>query len=501
MPDARLACARIHRFALELWFAQNPSRKGDAVVLAFGDRADAVIGQCSHRAAEAGVQPGMTVAQGHSLCAGLVAVSCSGIPEQVESQKLVGLLQQLSPRVEEAKPGLYFLSLAGLLRLHGSEQALAGRILSMLGSRGLPATVGIAGSATAARVAAEISEPGTFTVVPRGRERRFLAGLSIAFLDPSPAFAEQLDALGITTIAQLAALPAGEIARRFGPEGTCLQAMAAGQERAPAVFAALPSDTACVFHFNFSCMQQAILLRHIRRMAGGLFGERALSDRAATGLRIELDLENGTRTMFTLAINRPAVSPSPFLRQLRERLQTTHFKAGVAGITVALEGITRAPVRQLECSHAGSSSLQGKPGGGDKSSNAIVPFTSARLLASHLPEESFVLTPGKGRAVNNPREEAARIPAYASGTLAGMRLLSPPRSVAVTEHRGIPATFRRGSRTHAIAQRRGPWELSGRWWDREFDRRYFEVETGAGERYLLFCDRPGACWYLQGVFD
>jgi protein ImuB len=500
MRNPRLACARIHNFALELWLAQNPGRRDHAVVLVDDGRDDALIRQCNAPASRAGVRAGMTMAQGNALCAGLRPVVYPDVPEQEESHRLLATLQRLSPQVEETSPGLYFLSFAGLIRLYGSEQALARRILAAVAACGLPVTVGVAATATAARIAAEISTPGTFTIIPRGRERHFLGGLTVAFLLPSPAVARQLEALGLATIAQLAALPPGELARRFGPEGAHLHALATGSDRTPTVFAALPSDTMRTVQLSFACTQQSTLVAHVRRLAGALCFDLARRDRAATGLRVELQCEDGASTTFTLGVDRPAVSASPFMRQLGEQLKSARFKAGVVRIAVALEGVTSTPVHQLEWSRPGSPGAGCAHGKREGLSTPAAPLALPRLVASHLPEESFTLQAESSQGGRTNREGPG-IPAYASGSLAGMRLFTPPQRTAVTEERGIPRTFSLGTRIRAIDRRWGPWELSGRWWGRDFDRRYFEIATGPGERYLLFYDRLAACWYLQGVFD
>lgn len=127
-------------------------------------------------------------------------------------------------------------------------------------------------------------------------------------------------------------------------------------------------------------------------------------------------------------------------------------------------------------------------------------MTIPRLIPAHLPEESFALDGGDGHKTQK-QAGMESFPSFASGSLAGMRLFSPPQRTAVADERGCPLTFSFGARVRAVAYRKGPWELSGRWWAEDFDRRYFEVQTREGGRYLLYWDRPAAHWYLQGVFD
>ena len=43
--------------------------------------------------------------------------------------------------------------------------------------------------------------------------------------------------------------------------------------------------------------------------------------------------------------------------------------------------------------------------------------------------------------------------------------------------------------------------LSGGWWSRVFNRKYYEIATDDCRRYLVFHDEENSLWYLQGVFD
>jgi len=52
-----------------------------------------------------------------------------------------------------------------------------------------------------------------------------------------------------------------------------------------------------------------------------------------------------------------------------------------------------------------------------------------------------------------------------------------------------------------VLRQDGPWKIDGEWWDKQFDRKYYEVGINKGERYLVFRDLKSGNWFLQGVFD
>ena len=501
MRKPRFACALVRNFALRLWLARQPGTRSGAVALADRPGDAAVIRQCSDDAAKAGVRPGMTAAQGHSLCADLHVISFSDVPVEAEAQKLVAHLQNLSPEVEARAPGMYLLLASGLARLYGSEAGFAATVVAAVRSHSLPVTVGVADTTTAARIAALISAPGTFTIIPRGREQRFLQRLDVDFLQPTPRVAQQLKALGLSTFAQIAALPAGELVRRFGPEGALLHDLACGLERTRFCPAALPSDRSCAASFAPSLTRLPAVIAHLHRLTDELFGALLVRGCAAAALHVELQLEDGTSEHLALAVSRPAVSAAPFLRQVNERLLKIRFLSGVIRLAATLGGVTQAASPQLELRRPGRLCAASAGSRSVPSSPTAVPVSIPRLVTSHLPEESFEFSAGPKARARAIAADGASVPAYASGSLAGLRLFSPPCRTTVTEQRGTPQTLRLDSRIEAIRRRQGPWELSGRWWGEDFDRRYFEVQTDGARRYLLFFDRGSAFWYLQGVFD
>jgi hypothetical protein len=47
----------------------------------------------------------------------------------------------------------------------------------------------------------------------------------------------------------------------------------------------------------------------------------------------------------------------------------------------------------------------------------------------------------------------------------------------------------------------GPWKIDGKWWERSFERKYYEVGLSKNEKYLIFYDLKSGKWFLQGIFD
>src|SRR5256885_3540899 len=144
------------------------------------------------------VAQGMTLAEARSLCPGLEAQPES--PERVRAaaQAAVEAACAVSPRVEEAAPGLVHLDASGLCSLFGDERGIARALVSSAERVGLCAAVGIAAGRSAALLAARAAladveletsphgvRGGAFRVVPRDEQAAFLAELPLFALASS----------------------------------------------------------------------------------------------------------------------------------------------------------------------------------------------------------------------------------------------------------------------------------------------------------------------------
>jgi protein ImuB len=66
---------------------------------------------------------------------------------------------------------------------------------------------------------------------------------------------------------------------------------------------------------------------------------------------------------------------------------------------------------------------------------------------------------------------------------------------------GPPLRFRLAGCDHHIAHVWGPERVETGWWRGRCVRRdYYQVETGAGERFWLFRELNSGAWFLHGEF-
>ena len=127
---------------------------------------------------------------------------------------------ELCPWVHPVRLGVGALPARGPARFFGGEEAVVSRLAGIVDEE---ATIGVADGLFAALLAARSG-----LIVPPGGTADFLGPWSVATL-ARPDLAVTLQRLGVTTLAQLAALPAASISDRFGADAAACHAVARGE--------------------------------------------------------------------------------------------------------------------------------------------------------------------------------------------------------------------------------------------------------------------------------
>jgi DNA polymerase-4 len=203
-----------------------------------------VVAAVSTEARARGVRTGMSIAAARRACP-------EGIfrPGDFESyarftEEITGLLQGASRRVERPSADEAYVDLtpdgAGSPSPVAAAEALKDEIQRRLG---LDASLGLASTRLAARVASSWARPRGLLVVLPGYESSFLARQPLSFLEDLPPHIEAiLEKEGITTLGQVCDADAVVLAELVGA-GTAerLQQAACGEGEAPVALTAPPT--------------------------------------------------------------------------------------------------------------------------------------------------------------------------------------------------------------------------------------------------------------------
>ncbi len=457
------------------------------------------------------------------------APSCPGAPSPLAApgphaaklfEQVIAAVTEFCPRVEAVEPGVCAFGARGPARYFGGEMALAGRIIAAVAELGVESRVGAADGLFAALLAARgIDPPHTgpphagspharrspVFVIPPGHTAEFLARQPVSVLEDQD-LAGLLTRLGLRTLGDLAALPAGDVAGRFGSAGETAHRLASGQGSRPLAAAPPAEDLSAVREFDppeplaepvvfaakalaeqmhdglsargLTCVRVQVQAtwadgRESRRLwrHDGLLSATALAGR----VRWQLDGWRGAAGDTDTSGGGIAV-----LRLVPDQVvRATGHQLALWGETVVSDRVARAAMRvQAMLGH--QAVLRPVPGGGRDFCERVtlVPFgekTEPRL-APGPPWPGRVMGPAPGVAYPFAREADVTDEAGAPVTVTGRCIMSAaPAWLAVDD-----------DPPRRITGWAGPWPLSERWWDPVAARRRarFQLLTGDGRAWL-----------------
>ncbi len=201
--------------------ALNPELRGKLVVVGGEPGSRGVVASASYEARAYGICAGMSLKKAHRLCPGAIFLKGSFPRYQAASSRFMAILSDFTPRLEPAGIDEAYLDLTGFEPIYGPARETALRIKERIKKEiGITASVGIATSKLVAKVASDLTKPDGLLQVPTGEERPFLAPLPIATLPcVGPKTEQRLRGMGITTVGELASLPASRLRANFGAHG------------------------------------------------------------------------------------------------------------------------------------------------------------------------------------------------------------------------------------------------------------------------------------------
>src|SRR5437588_6865612 len=308
-----------------------------------------------------GVESGRTLAAARAVCPALVHRQASPERERAAAQAALEAAATVSPRCEEAAPGLVYLDADGLSRLFGDDRGVARALVAAAERVGLRAAVGVAAGKSVALLAARAAAPdltfeptpqgvggGAFRVVAPEEQAAFLAGLPLLALELSDELQQTLRRFGLHTLGDVSRLPPGPLAARLGSEGAVLWRLARGEDAVALVARPPPAR----FEEGEELEWDAQSIEPL------LFVWKALLDRLAQRLRarglmareilLQLRLADASWDERTLHLAAPTREVAPLLQLLRLAVEGNPPAAGVTavrlGITPVAEVLDQLPL-------------------------------------------------------------------------------------------------------------------------------------------------------------
>lgn len=403
---------------------------------------------------------------------------------------LVECARHFSPRIEETSADTVLFDVRGLGSLIGSAHEIARAIENRAG---VPVDIAIATDPDAAILAARGLRG--ITVIAPGSEAAILARLPLNLLPGSSKTAELLDAWGIRTLGELAALPPLGLAARLGPEGTYLQHLAQGR----AGRQLRPIEDPLLFEEELELDDPVELLEPLSFLLARLLNElcaRLASRTLATDeIRIALTLGNAPAHRCALRLPVPMVDAKTLLKLVHLELSARSPCAPVLKIRIELNPVkpriqqhglfvARSPEpAKLEITLSRLSNLLG-------SENVGTP----ELLNTHRPD-SFRMA-RFSTAIS--RADAAPCPFE----VLTFRRYRPPQVAQVRLWDEAPVHIATALVRSKVIACAGPWRSSGDWWRQDpWDHSEWDIAVTDGALYRIHEDLRKGRWFLEGNYD
>jgi protein ImuB len=403
---------------------------------------------------------------------------------------LIECARRFSPRIEETSDDTVLFDVRGLGNLIGDAHTIA---RAMENHIGFPANIAVSVNADAAILAARGIRG--VTVIAPGNEAQVLAPLPLNLLPGSPEAAGMLDAWGIRTLGQLAALPPLGVAARLGPKGTYLQHLAQGR----ADRQLRPIEEPLRFAEELDLEYPVELLEPLAFILGRLLHDvlERLSSRglATDEMRLALMLENADPHRCTLRFPVPLSDARTLLKLLQLELSARPPCAAVLKVHLELN-----PVKPCVQQHGLFIAHAPEP--------AKLEVTLSRL--SNLLGAENVGTP---ELLDTHRPDAFRIARFSAtacriddsicpSEVLAFRRCRPPQIAQIRFIWETPAHIATASVKGRIVASAGPWRSSGDWWKRgPWDHAEWDVAVTDGAVYRIREDLRTGRWFLEGNYD
>jgi DNA polymerase-4 len=193
---------------------ENPELREKPLVVGGDPHGRGVVSTANYAARKFGIHSAMSSAEALRRCPHAVFLRPRHALYGQYSRAVWETVAEIVPRVERTGLDEGYLDLGTVARDFSRARAVAAAVqTSVRGTTSLTCSLGVGTSKVVCKIASDRRKPGGITVVPPGREARFLAPLAVRLLPGvGPRAEARLVSRGIETIGALAELPDAELA-------------------------------------------------------------------------------------------------------------------------------------------------------------------------------------------------------------------------------------------------------------------------------------------------
>jgi protein ImuB len=350
-----IACLAIPGFELRAALRSRPSLALSPAALAPAEGDEPVIGPVTAAAEQAGVKPGMRMGEALATCPKLVLVEPDPATAERDWEEIVRRLEDSGFAVESAQLGTAYFDTRGVERLYGGLEPALKRALAAVGSH-WDARVGAATRRFAALAAANVARPGQVLIVADEHTKEFLAPLPLRLLGLDERRREELDALGVKRVGQLAGLPGAAVAERLGPDGRSAWGQARGGKHGRIRGRRPPAEVFEILEFPEAVGNELTLRRALATLIQTALGRPERGERFIRQVALSARLAGGASWRRTLTFRDPAGDADRIRIALGPKIN--ELPAPVMALRLEFVELTEDGGRQLELVRPEGAELQ-----------------------------------------------------------------------------------------------------------------------------------------------
>jgi nucleotidyltransferase/DNA polymerase involved in DNA repair len=346
-----IACLSIPGFELKAALRKQPALTLRPVALSPEPGGEPLLGPVTAAAEALGVRPQMRLGEALATCPQLVLIEPDPAAAEQAWEEIVCALEDAGFAVDPAALGVAYFETRGVERLYGGLDAALRRALAAVGDQ-WDGRIGAAGRRFAALAAASVARPGQLLVVRDEEVGRFLAPLPLSLLPLEQQRYDELEALGVRKLGQLAGLPGGAVAERLGPDGRRAWGLARGGASARVRGRRPPAELAESLEFPEAIGNELTLRRALGALVETALARPERRDRFVRKVALSARLVGGGSWRRSLTLREPSAEADRIRIPLASRL--ADLPGPVLELRIELIELTEPAGRQLELLAAGA---------------------------------------------------------------------------------------------------------------------------------------------------
>ena len=351
-PEMREEFSTILHVDMDAFFASveehdDPSLKGKPVVVGMGVRG--VVSAADYEARKFGIHSAMPVGQAKRLAPHAVFLPVNHERYSEVSGHVMEIFRSVSPFVEPISLDEAFIDVTGAKRLLGSGRDIGQSIREQVfKSQGITCSVGIASNKFIAKLASSRCKPNGMLEIAPDRILEFLHPLPVnAMWGVGPKTNEELQKLGLRTVADIANTPRSTLIRALGEaSGASLYELAWGRDYRDVEPEEIDKSISAAETFSRDIEDQEIILREFLRLTEKATARMRAKEMSARTISIKVrfaDFKTINRSKtFTLPISGTKevfeVAKSLFLALKLDRARIRLVGVGLENLMDGVDG-------------------------------------------------------------------------------------------------------------------------------------------------------------------